>query len=173
VFGAIPTFSRSNRYITYAEWTYDDPSRTFSAPRIVVLDVFSGDKEYVTSANRETWRPVFSPDETRIYYIAKAQGQFDVYSYDLRERTERQLTHTPFDEWDPQVSPDSSHLVYAAKVDDNWDLFLMEIASGSTRRLTKTKGDEWDPSFSHDGSSLLFAGRFGLRESLFTMSLPQ
>jgi Tol biopolymer transport system component len=49
---------------------------------------------------------------------------------------------------------------------------LLEIASGVAQRLTKTKGDEWDPSFSPDGATLLFAGRFGLRESLFTMSLP-
>ena len=172
VFGAIPAFSRSNRQVAYTEWTYDEPSNTFSTPRIVVLDVLSGGKQYVTAAGRETWRPVFAPDEAHVYYIAKTQGQFDVYAYDLHEKAERRLTQTQFDEWDPQLSPDGSRLVYAARVDGNWDLFLVELASGVTQRLTKTKGDEWDPSFAPDGASLLFAGRFGLRESIFTMSLP-
>lgn len=171
VFGAIPAFSRSNRHIAYAEWTYDERSDTFSTPRIVVLDVISGGKQYLTAANRETWRPVFAPDETHLYYIAKTDGQFDVYAYDLHENAERRLTQTPFDEWDPQVSPSGTHLAYAAKVDGNWDLFLLDVASGASRRLTKTKGDEWDPSFGRDDVSLLFAGRFGVRESLFTMSL--
>jgi len=171
VFGAIPTFSRSNLRIAYAEWTYDETSDVFATPRISVLDVVSGKKQYITPANRESWRPVFAPDDSRLYYISKTNGQFDLYAYDLTDRSEHQLTQTPVDEWDPQVSPDGAHLVYAARADGNWDLFLMEIATGATRRLTATKGDEWDPSFTPDGASILFAGRFGLLEALFEKPL--
>jgi Tol biopolymer transport system component len=172
VFGAIPAFSKSNLHIAYAEWTFSEASRTFSLPRIVVLDVLSGKKRNVTPSDREAWRPVFAPDGASIYYISKTRDQFDLYAYDLTTGIERQLTQTSFDEWDPQVSSDGSHLVYSGRADGNWDLFLLELATSSTRRLTKTKGDEWDPFIAPDRPLILFAGRFGLLEAIFEMPFP-
>lgn len=169
VFGAIPTFSRSNLYIAYAEWMSDVRDQALSMPRVVVLDVLSGRKRYLTSPDRESWRPVFAPDDSLVYYISKRTNQFDLFAFDLHAGTERQLTSTTFDEWDPQVSADGRQLIYSARADGNWDLFSIDLASGQARRLTKTKGDEWDASFAPDGTSVLFAGRFGLRESLFEM----
>jgi lysophospholipase L1-like esterase len=172
VFGAIPTFSRSNLQIAYAEWSYDESASRFSLPRIVVLDVVTGDKRYLTPPERDSWRPVFSPDGGRVFYISKTEDQFDLYAYDLATGIERQLTWTPFDEWDPQVSPDGSHLVYAARADDNWDLFVLDLGTSRTSRVTRTKGDEWDPSVTPDGASILFAGRFGLMEAMFAVPFP-
>lgn len=169
-FGAIPTFSRSNLQIAYAEWTYDDASRQFSLPRIVVFDVVSAQKRYLTPAVQESWRPVFSPDGTRLYYISKANGQFDVYSHEFASGLVQQLTRTPFDEWDPQVSPDGAWVVYAARVDNNWDLFVLNVSDGVSTRLTTTKGDEWDPAFTPDGRSILFGGRFGLTDGIFEIA---
>jgi lysophospholipase L1-like esterase len=170
VFGAIPNFSRSNLQVGYAEWVYDEASRRFSLPRIVVLDLFSGKKRYVSPAGRDSWRPIFSPDGSSVYYISKVSDQFDLYAYDLNSDTERQLTRTAFDEWDPQVSTDGRQLVYAARVDGSWELHLLDLASSGLRRLTRTKGDEWDPSFTPDGRSILYAGRFGLTEAMYEMS---
>lgn len=167
VFGAIPSFSRSNLQIAYAEWTYDEASRGFSPPRIVILDVNLGTKAYITPLGRESWRPVFAPNGASLYYISKINGQFDLFAYELASGVERQLTHTSFDEWDPQVSPDGTRLVYAAHEDDNWDLYSFDLTTGNQRRLTKTKGDEWDPSFAPDGRSILFAGRFGLTDAMY------
>lgn len=174
VFGAIPTFSRSNLQVTYAEWRYDEGSRRFSLPRIVVRDLYSGQKRYITAEGRDSWRPVFSPDGRQLFYISRSSGQFDIYGYDLQSGIERKLTQTPFDEWDPQVSPDGSRLVYAAKADGNWDLFVTELSTGRAFRLTHTKGDEWDPSFTPDGRSILYAGKFGLTEAMYELSyLPE
>jgi Tol biopolymer transport system component len=170
IFGAIPALSRANLMIAYAEWSRI-AGRTFSMPQIVVLDVVSGQKRHITPANRESWRPIFAPDGTQVFYISKVTDQFDIYAYDLVSNAERQITFTSFDEWDPQIAANGTQLVYAAHTDDNWDLFLRDFATGLTRRLTQTKGDEWDPSFSHDDTSLLFAGRFGLMEAIFAMPL--
>ncbi len=172
-FGAIATFSRSNREVAYAEWTYDPHSEKYSNARIALLNVLTGRKTFLTADDREAWRPVFTPDGRSVVYIATPKGKkgFDLYQYDLEEGRERRLTDTPFDEWDPQVSPDGSRVVYAAKPDGNWDLFLHELSTGRTVRLTKTKGDEWDPSFAPDGSSVIFAGRFGLTDGIFIMPI--
>jgi Tol biopolymer transport system component len=169
VFGAVPTLSRSNVHIAYTEWM-DEGAGAFSLPRIVVLDVISGEKRYITPANRESWRPVFSSDGSHAFYISKSPGnRFDLYAFDFSTGLERQLTTTPFDEWDPQVSANGRYLVYAAKQSGNWDLFVMDLASGQSRQLTDTKGDEWDPSFGPDDATILFAGRFGVLETIYEM----
>lgn len=170
VFGAIPSFSRANLHVTYAEWRYDSRTQRFSLPRIVVHDLFSGQKRYLTAEGRDSWRPVFAPDGSQVYYIARSDGQFDLYAYTLRTGMESRLTHTAFDEWDPQASSDGTRLVYAAKADGNWDLFMMNLSTRRTSRVTQTRGDEWDPSFAPDDRSILYAGRFGLTEAMYEMS---
>lgn len=170
-FGAIPAISRTGLNIVFAEWTFDRATATFSTPRIVLLDTVTGTRRHISPAERESWRPVFSPDGTTIYYISKVAGQFDLYAHELSSGREVRLTSTPFDEWDPQVSPEGRRLVYAAHLDDNWDLFLLDLSTGHSERLTATKGDEWDPSFTPDGHRILFGGRFGVLETVYDLSL--
>jgi len=172
-FGAIPAFSRTNLKLTYAGWSEEGASGELSNPRIVVLDLLTGHKQSITLPEHESWRPVFSPDETSLAYISKRGGQFDLYSFDLVTGQERRLTNTTFDEWDPQYTPDGRRLAYAARQDGNWDLFLYDIETGASSRLTATRGDEWDPSPSADGRFLMFAGKFGLLEAIFQMPLPR
>ena len=124
----------------------------------------------ITPEGRECWRPVFSPNDRFLAFIAKSDGQFDLFLYDLETGSERRLSNTPFDEWDPQFGLDGSQIVYAAHSNGNWDLFLQDIESGRTARLTVTKGDEWDPTFIDD-HTIAFAGRFGSMEAIFERQL--
>lgn len=172
-FGAIPTFSPSNKQIAYALWHADGKPDGYSLPQIVVRDFNSSQVTLVTNGQRENWRPVFSPDERELVYISRIDDQFDLFAYDFSTKVERRLTNTPFDEWDPQFSPNGYQLVYAAQADGNWDLFVMDLRDSSVTRLTRTKGDEWDPSVSPDGKTLIFAGSFGLLEAVYSMDFPQ
>ncbi len=162
VFGAIPSFSHTGRQVAFAEWALDSRSQAFSYPRIAVLDLASSRKTYLTSGERECWRPVFSPTDTELAYIEKStDGQFDVQLYDLTTGVQTRLTETPYDEWDPQFTPDGRAVVYAAKANGSWDLFTIDISTRQVTRLTTTRGDEWDPFVSPDGRRLLYGGRFG------------
>ncbi len=169
-FGAIARFSPSNLKLAYAGWTSPSPGE-LTNPQVIVLDLITGDRRAITPSNRESWRPVFSPDELSVAYISKFDAQFDVCLYDMKTGKEQRLTTTPFDEWDPQFSPDGHRIVYAARADGNWDLFLFHLDTGQTSRVTKTKGDEWDPSVVPDGESVFFAGKFGFLEAIFRTHL--
>lgn len=172
-FGAIPTFSPSNRQITYASWNYDPQINRYTTPRIVVRDLKSEEVKFITNGQHDVWRPVFSPDERELVYIVRTDNQYDLHAYNLSNGIERRLTNTSFDEWDPQFTPDGFHVVYAAKPDGNWDLFLHDLRNSATIRLTETTGHEWDPSISPDGSTILFAGSFGLIETVYSMPFPR
>jgi lysophospholipase L1-like esterase len=162
---AIGVFSPDDTLIAYAEWQTTPTG--YTTPRIAILDLLTAERAYLTPPDLEAWRPVFSPDARQVAFIAKHDGQFDVYLHDRTRGVTRQLTTTAYDEWDPIFSPDGDHIVYAAHADGNWDLFSHRLADTSTRRLTDTQGDEWDPSFTPTGT-LLYAGRFGLFSGILT-----
>ncbi len=168
-FGAIASFSPSNLKLAYAGWSSDPSTGELTNPQIIIVDLVTGDRRAITASNRESWRPVFSPDESSVTYISKFDGQFDVCVFDLTTGKERRLTLTPFDEWDPQYAPDGRRIAYAAHADGNWDLFLLDLDTSQASRLTSTRGEEWDPSFAADGRSLFFGGRFGFLEAIFRM----
>jgi Tol biopolymer transport system component len=161
-YGAIPKPSPDGRFIAYARWYYDETSKSFTLPQIVLFDRRNGGEIQMTDGKAENWRPVFSPDGKRLAYISKRDSNFDIYEHDLSTGRERQLTNTPYDEWDPAYSSDGDRIVYAAKEDGNWDLYEMSPSDLLRRRLTQTCGDEWDPVYSPDSKRMLFAGEYGL-----------
>ncbi|RXP46860.1 hypothetical protein EC396_13345 [Lutibacter sp. HS1-25] len=173
IFGAIPWFSSDGSKICYAEY-YVDSLGVFSLPQIVIKDIKSKNKEFITSNNYESWRPVFSSDNKYLVYISKRnQGQFDVYLYDLLTKEEINLTNSPYDEWDPNFSFNSDKIVYSAYYSGNWDLFEYNLNSRKTERLTFSLGDEWDPSYSKDGCKIFYAADYLTHNGIYFIDKNQ
>lgn len=170
LYGAIPSFSHDGTSVTYAEWSYDPSTERMSNPYLVVVELKSGKKTVVTSDQVESWRPIFSQNDSALYFISKKNGQFDVFVKQLASGQLKNLTNTDYDEWDPTLSSKNDLLVYAGFKFGNWDLFVKDLISGETRQITKTLGDEWDPAFSSCDSSIYYAGVFGLRNGIFRLS---
>lgn len=172
VFGAIPVFNFQGNRIAYAEWTQAENSGYLSNPRIVIYDLRIGEKSYITTDDYESWRPIFSPDGHKLYFISKEDDdQFDVFEYTLSEGTKRNITNSPYDEWDPAISKDGKKLVYAAKQQGNWDLILLELETNRSYPLTRSLGNEWDPTFSPSGQYVYYAATYGLRNGIFKIAL--
>lgn len=172
MFGAIPSFNYKGDKITYAAWHIADGK--YTNPYIVVQNLETGYKENITHDKFEHWRPIFSPDEKKLYYIAKENNtQFDIYSYSFELKKTSNITKSNYDEWDPCISNDGMRIVYAGQKNGNWDLFLINLENGKLTQLTDSKGDEWDPSFSPCGQYIYYAATYGLKNGIFKMTLPK
>ena len=171
-FGAIPSFNYIGDKITYAVWHIMDGK--YTNPYIVVQHLQTDEKTVITTDEFESWRPIFSPDERKLYYIAKDKNdQFDIYEYSFDSNKIINLTQSDYDEWDPSISRDGKRIVYAARKNDNWDLMLLDLENNTRTQLTNTKGNEWDPSFSPCGNYIYFAATYGLRNGVFRMTLHE
>ncbi|MFN8356990.1 MAG: serine hydrolase [Spirosomataceae bacterium] len=82
-------------------------------------------------------QPSFTPDSKRILYTAmQADGQTDIWTYDLAKRSNTALTHTPEGEYSPTVMPDGKHFsVIRVEADKTQRLWKFELKSGGNPSL--------------------------------------
>lgn len=166
--GAIPSFSHNSKLIAYPKW------RDNENPVVAVYDVTEA-KELFSFGDKETevWRPVFSPDDSLIYYIKMGRnGNFAIWQYELSTKQSSQVLQTPFNIWDIAVSPSGNKIAFAGNKNGNWDLFIYDLSTAELSQLTNSLGNEWDPIF-YSENELWFAGEFGINNGIFHITLQQ
>lgn len=107
--------------------------------------------------------PVWSPDGNYIAYMQKqANGYWQLYVYDVRNDTARNLTHNSEHCRFPAWSPDGVWLAYntfvfgSAPRGQTYDIWRVRAdGSGSPQRLTTT-GDSGRPAWSADGKRIVY-----------------
>jgi Tol biopolymer transport system component len=169
-YGSIPSFNKSHTKIAYPEWS-NSKNGDLTNAAIVIINLDTDVKTTITDSKYESWRPIFSANDSCIIYISKRESkQFDIYKYDLYNNTEINLTNSSFDEWDPFISQDDKRIVYAGFKDRNWDIFILELTTGKVQQLTHTLGNEWDASFSPDGKYIYYAGVYGFMNGIYRIN---
>jgi TolB protein len=97
--------------------------------------------------------PSASPDGTKIAYVSKLSGNYDVWVMDSDGSKNYQITDAPGDESSPSWSPDGSKIIYSS----NGDIFTIETNSIRPVQLTDDSFDNIEPTYSPDGKLIIFA----------------
>lgn len=164
--GAIPVFSHDSRLVAYPKW------RDNEHPVIAIFDVASN-REIGSFGNRanEVWRPVFSPDDSCIYFIEINKKQlFEIKKYDMASKEITPILNTGYNIWDIAVSPSGNKICYAGNKAGNWDLYLYNMVTGGIQQLTCSIGNEWDPIF-YSEDEIWFAGEFGINNGIYRIRI--
>lgn len=111
----------------------------------------------ITSGPESKLAPRFSPDGARLAFAQDYGGDenFDLFLYDLRTRTTRNLTPDTPDTINPDISwsPDGTHLAFTSNREGSFATYILEIESGAVRRVTHHAytdyGAEWSPDGRH------------------------
>lgn len=164
---AIPSFNRTGTMIVYPEWTKDNNIG------ITLYNISNGKKSFFNDGV-ECWRPIFSKNDSLIYYIQKDNfdSHFAIKSYNISSKKKEFVLKLPYDIWDITLSPSGKYIAYAGFKNGNWDLFALSLYKKQAMiQLTNTIGDEWDPSFGITDYDLWFAGTFGINDGIYRMKV--
>lgn len=126
--------------------------------------------------------PSWSPDGNSIVITGLVDGQSDLYIYDLRNSSVKQLTNDRYADLMPTYSPDGNIIVFStdrlsigneAVKHKFWhNVAIYEVSTGSIRNLDFFSGaNNLNPVFSPDGQTIYFVSDRGGFRNLFSTNL--
>ena len=138
-----PSYSPDGRQIAFI-------SGKSGQPQVYIMDADGSNVQLLTPyrAGTRSYRasPDWSPDGQAVAY-EQQNGNFQIWTIDLRDRTPKQLTSEGENE-DPSWAPDGRHLVFSSTRSGDKQLWILDCESGRARQLTHNKGARlaaWSP----------------------------
>jgi TolB protein len=153
-----PRFSPSSQEITYM--SYGNGTQ----PRVVLLNIETGQRSVVGDFPGMTFAPRFSPDGQRVVMSLQQDADSSILEMDLRSRQMRRLTGGRAIDTGPCYSPDGRQIVFESDREGHQALYVMGADGGGARRLSMGEGRYSTPVWSPRGDYIAFtkqlAGRF-------------
>lgn len=119
-------------------------------PQVYIMDADGSNVQLLTPyrAGVRSYRasPDWSPDGRAVAY-EQQNGNFQIWTIDLRDRAPKQLTSEGENE-DPSWAPDGRHIVFTSSRSGTKQLWILDAESGRARQLTHDKGSRlaaWSP----------------------------
>ena len=137
--------------------------------RLAIMDQDGANLRYLTSGADLVLTPRFSPTDQEIIYISYAQGQPQVYLFDIETGQREALGNFPGMSFAPRFSPDGRQVVMSLSQSGATDIFAMDLATRRMRRLTNSPAIDTSPSFSPDGRQIVFESDRGGSQQLYVM----
>ena len=101
--------------------------------------------------------PAFSADGGRVFFASDRDGDWDVFSSDLKGGKRRRLTAPGRQDRMPAPAPSGEYVVFASKAEgEPYKLWAMNADGSSKTQLTSGPGDDLYPRFSRAGDALVF-----------------
>jgi TolB protein len=153
-----PRFSPVSQDITYMSYGAG------SQPRVVMLNIESGQRSVVGDFPGMTFAPRFSPDGQRVIMSLQQEGDSSILEMDLRSRQIRRLTQGRAIDTSPCYAPDGSQIVFESDRDGHQALYVMGSDGSAPRRISLGEGRYSTPVWSPRGDYIAFtkqlSGRF-------------
>ncbi len=122
----------------------------------------------ITSRGMNT-DPAFSPRGDKIAYVSTADGDEEIYLYDMKTDSTTKLTNNEYTDFSPSFSPDGKELVYVTNRDGSWEIYKANLIQRQAFRLTRNKFWDGFPSYTPDGKLIVFSSKRNGSEDIYIM----
>jgi TolB protein len=144
-----PRFSPTNQEVAYMSYGRGDP-------RVLLLNIETGQREVVGDFPGMTFSPRFSPDGNRVIMSLQSGGNSNIFLMDLRSRRTTRLTDAAAIDTAPSFSPDGSQIAFESDRGGSQQIYVMSADGGGARRISFGQGRYSTPIWSPRGDVIGF-----------------
>jgi TolB protein len=144
-----PRFSPSTQDITYMSYAEGHP-------RVVLLNIETGQREIVGNFPGMTFAPRFSPDGQRVVLSLQQGGNSNMFVMDLRSKATMRLTDTAAIDTSPSYSPDGARISFESDRGGRQQIYVMAANGGPAQRISFGEGTYSTPVWSPRGDYIAF-----------------
>jgi TolB protein len=147
-----PRFSPTNQEIAYMSYGRGD-----QPPRVMLMNIESGQREVAGDFPNMAFSPRFSPNGRTVIMSLQQQGASNIWTMDIPTKRLTRLTSTPAIDTAPSYSPDGAQIVFESDRGGSQQLYVMGADGSNQRRISPTgEGRYSTPVWSPRGDVIAF-----------------
>ncbi|MDF2153708.1 Tol-Pal system beta propeller repeat protein TolB [Vibrio sp. CAU 1672] len=128
---------------------------------IYIMNIYTGEREKVTSYPRHNGAPRFSPDGNTLALVLSKTGSLHVYTLDLKTRKLTQITRGRSNNTEPFWHPDGKSMIFTSDRGGKPQIYRVNLGDGSINRLTWQGRQNLGGQITPDGRFLVMVNRTG------------
>jgi len=144
-----PRFSPTNQEVCYMSYGRGDP-------RVLLLNIETGQREVVGDFPGMTFSPRFSPDGFRVIMSLQQGSNTNIFTMDLRSRRTTRLTDAAAIDTAPSFSPDGRQICFESDRGGAQQIYVMNADGSNPRRVSFGQGRYSTPIWSPRGDTIAF-----------------
>ncbi len=137
---------------------------TESLADIFVRSLDDSVEKQITFSKSYEADPAPSPDNRRIAYNSKKDGDFEIFVMNADGTSPKQLTSNEANDWSANWSPDGSRIAFVSDRSGSFEVYTMDSDGQQEKQLTSTQQENYKPSWSPDGTRIAFFHRSSEKE---------
>ncbi len=149
-----PRFSPSSQDVTYMSFGASDP-------KVLLLNIETGQREVVGNFPGMTFSPRFSPDGQKVVMSLARGVASNLYAMDLRSRTTTRLSDSNAIDTSPSYSPDGTQIVFESDRGGTQQIYVMSASGDGPKRISFGEGRYSTPVWSPKGDYIAFTKQKG------------
>lgn len=114
------------------------------------------ERKPVPRGGRRDRQPVYSPDGEQLLFSSDRFGNLDLWLFDFRDGSLRQLTDDPAQDWDPAFTPDGRSVLWSSTRTGHLEVWSMSIDGSGVRQVTHDGEDAENSTETADGAWIVY-----------------
>jgi TolB protein len=145
-----PRFSPSSQDVAYMSFGVSED------PKVLLLNIETGQREVVGNFPGMTFSPRFSPDGQKIVMSLQEGDASNLYEMDIHSRATTRLSQSSAIDTSPSFSPDGSQIAFESDRGGNQQIYVMPATGGDPQRISFGDGRYSTPVWSPKGDYIAF-----------------